>query len=442
MPSAHEINFDGIVGPTHNYAGLSYGNIASMSHRQAVSSPRRAALEGLAKMKFLMDLGVKQAVLPPHERPHSPTLRKLGFTGPDADVLEKAHRADPVLLASVCSASAMWTANAATVSPSPDTADGMVHFTPANLFSQFHRSIETPTTTRILRTIFADESAFVVHDPLPPALHFADEGAANHMRLASTHATPGLEIFVYGRRGFDPFSQQPQKFPGRQTLEASQAVARKHQLDPRRVIFLQQNPAAIDAGAFHNDVVAVANEGLMIYQKDAFASPDLWEAIVNAGPHESGGYLTSDSITLDDAVRSYFCNSQLVTMPDGLMCLIAPVECRNVPSVAEFLESIIDNDPVSAIHFVDVRQSMHNGGGPACLRLRVVLSNEQIEKMHGNVMLTPQLHDQLRDWIEKHYRDELKGDDLRDPNLIKETRDALNQLTQLLELGPVYEFQA
>src|SRR3954449_10665729 len=97
----HEVNFDGIVGPTHNYAGLSFGNVASMSHRRAVSSPKQAALQGLAKMKFLHGLGVMQAVLPPHERPHLPTLRRLGFTGDDADILAKVVREDPTLLAAV-----------------------------------------------------------------------------------------------------------------------------------------------------------------------------------------------------------------------------------------------------------------------------------------------------------------------------------------------------
>src|SRR5437762_7539014 len=134
----HQVNFDCIVGPTHNYAGLSYGNVASMKHKHAVSSPRAAALEGLEKMRFLASLGVRQAVLPPHERPHLPTLRRLGFHGSDAEVLAKVHKENPVLLAAASSSSAMWTANAATVSPSADTADGRVQFTPANLLTQFH----------------------------------------------------------------------------------------------------------------------------------------------------------------------------------------------------------------------------------------------------------------------------------------------------------------
>src|SRR3954454_7944681 len=170
MPDrAVEVNFDGLVGPTHNYAGLSQGNLASQRSKHRVSNPRAAALEGLAKMKLLASLGVRQAVLPPHERPDVGALRLLGFGGSDADVLWKARQQDPALLAGCCSASAMWAANAATVSPSADTTDGRVHFTPANLVSQVHRSLEAPTTSTILRAIFPDPDHFAHHPPLPAA---------------------------------------------------------------------------------------------------------------------------------------------------------------------------------------------------------------------------------------------------------------------------------
>src|SRR5215213_7588538 len=197
MRSAHEVNFDGLVGPTHNYAGLSYGNVASMKNKLSVSSPKSAALQGIAKMKLLADLGVKQAVLPPHERPHIPTLKRLGFSGSDAQILGAVAKQDPVLLAAVSSASSMWAANAATVSPSADTGDGKVHFTPANLISQFHRSIEPATTSRILKAMFPEAAGcFAHHPPLPSAVHFSDEGAANHTRLAKEYGEPGVEIFV------------------------------------------------------------------------------------------------------------------------------------------------------------------------------------------------------------------------------------------------------
>src|SRR5262245_13496570 len=283
MPTAHEINFDGLVGPTHNYAGLSYGNIASMKNKSAVSSPKQAALQGLEKMRLLAGLGVKQAILPPHERPHVATLRTLGFRGSDADVLKAAQKQDTVLLAAVCSSSNMWTANAATVSPSADTADGKVHFTPANLISQFHRSLEPPTTARLLGAIFPESaSCFVHHPPLPCASHLSDEGAANHTRLARRHGEAGVEIFVYGRRAFDGADAGPRKFPARQTSEACAAIARNHQLDPGRVIFLRQSPAAIDAGAFHNDVVSVGNENVLLYHQAAYTDADAWRKISDA----------------------------------------------------------------------------------------------------------------------------------------------------------------
>jgi succinylarginine dihydrolase len=414
-----EYNFDGIVGPTHNYAGLSFGNVASMKHKSAVSSPKRAALEGLAKMKFLMDLGVKQAVLPPHERPHLPTLRKHGITGTDTRILE---RAPAELLAACSSASAMWAANAATVSPSADCADGRVHITPANLVSNLHRSIETPMTTRILRYIFSDEQRFAVHDAQPPDL--PDEGAANHMRICERHDLPGLEIFVYGRGNG---RTGPTRFPARQSYEACAAIARNHMLDPRRVLFVQQNPEVIDAGAFHNDVVAVGNEVLVLCHRDAHVDPVPKCAAAD--------------LPIADALGSYLFNSQLVTLPSGVMALIAPVECAEYPRVQEFISSMSEGKRIEAVHYVDVRQSMSNGGGPACLRLRIVLVNNEPSAVLGRVFLDDALCDELKNWIEEHYRDELRPADLRDPKLLTEGRDALDELSRLLELGNIYDFQ-
>src|SRR5215208_7111991 len=265
----HEINFDGLVGPTHNYAALAVGNLASAAHGMTVSNPKDAALQGLAKMKFMMDLGVKQGVLPPHERPHIPALRRLGFEGTDKDILEKSQKEAPLLLRACCSSSAMWAANAAVVSPGADTADGKVHFTAANLSMQLHRSIEADFTSRILRKWFPDDRYFAHHEPLYCNMQLSDEGAANHMRLAASHEENGIEVFVYGRKAMAP-GVSPAKFPARQTFEASDAIARLHQLSPARTFFIQQSPAAIDAGAFHNDVVAVSNENVLFYHASAY----------------------------------------------------------------------------------------------------------------------------------------------------------------------------
>src|SRR5215475_8689569 len=112
--AAREINFDGLVGPTHHYAGLSSGNLASEGHAGEVSNPRAAALQGLEKMRFVAGLGVGQAILPPQPRPDIGLLRRLGFEGTDGAVLARARRSAPELLSAASSASAMWVANAAT----------------------------------------------------------------------------------------------------------------------------------------------------------------------------------------------------------------------------------------------------------------------------------------------------------------------------------------
>lgn len=445
---AFEVNFDGLVGPTHHYGGLSWGNIASQRYRGDVSNPRDAALQGLGKMKFMADLGIKQGVLAPHERPDIAILRRLGFTGNDVQVLEKSYRNKPRLLEACSSASAMWAANAATVSPSVDTQDRRLHITPANLIGQLHRSFEPPTTTMILSKIFCDEEKYVVHQPLPSALHLGDEGAANHTRLCHTYGESGIEIFVYGRQADDPMARIPKKFPSRQALEASSAVARVHQLPPQRTVFIQQNPDAIDAGVFHNDVISVGNQNVLLYHEYAFVDTPSAIDRVRKVYHQ---YCSDDLITikiraselsLEDAVTSYLFNSQLVTLPDGTMSLICARECHELETARTSIEELLDADnPIQSVHYVDVRHSMKNGGGPACLRLRVVLTEEEVAAAHQSVLLTDRLYHHLRVWVEKHHRDELRPDDLTDPKLLDESRTALDELTQILEIGSIYPFQ-
>ncbi|MEX0886801.1 MAG: N-succinylarginine dihydrolase [Phycisphaeraceae bacterium] len=448
MP-ATEINYDGLVGPTHHYGGLSPGNLASQRHAHQASRPRQAAIEGLDKARFLRSLGVAQAIIPPQHRPDIDTLRRVGFTGRDHEVLANARREDRSLLACAASASAMWAANAATVSPGADTHDGRVHFTPANLVSQFHRSLEAPATARTLRALFPDDAHFAHHLPLPASMRFRDEGAANHTRLTGAVGEPGVELFVFGRDIDDRTSHRPRRFPARQTLDASRAVARAHGLHPQRTLFAQQNPAAIDAGAFHNDVVAVGHEHVMLYHEHAFVeTPTLTTQLRSAYrrltqrdpllievPHAE--------VSLPDAIGSYLFNSQLVTLPDGAMALVCPAECRERPLTHRYLERLEarGDNPIAQVHFVRVRQSMENGGGPACLRLRVVLTDEQRAAAHQGVMLTDELDGKLRAWVERHYREHLSPDDLADPRLLEESRQALDELTTLLDLPGLYDFQ-
>ncbi len=436
-----EVNFDGIVGPTHNYAGLSLGNVASATHGGQTSRPRAAALQGLDKMKALFDLGVRQAVLPPHERPHLPTLRRLGFSGSDADVLAAAAE-EPPLLAVVSSASAMWAANAATVAPSADTRDGRVHLTPANLRATLHRSIEPPATRAILERIFA-APAFVVHEPLPGSAHLGDEGAANHTRLVAP-GREALHVFVYGQTALDSATARPTRYPARQTLEASRAVARLHQLDPARCLFVHQNPEVVDRGVFHNDVIAVGHDNVLLHHELAFVGGD---RVVDEMRSLLDGDLETIRISeseasVDEVVASYLFNSQIVSTAEGRRILVAPTDCRERAATRRVVDRIVEGrSPIDDALYLDVRQSMDNGGGPACLRLRVELTDEEWGAVLPSVRFDDALHERLRAWVEKHYREELHPDDLSDPALLRESRRALDALTQILGLGSVYAFQ-
>lgn len=444
MSDAVEINFDGLIGPTHNYAGLSHGNLASQSNRDQIARPRDAALQGIAKMRRLMQLGLPQGVLPPHERPAITPLRALGFSGSDREVWEKAVREEPRAARAAVSASAMWSANAATVSPSADCADGRLHLTPANLVTMLHRSLEPDQTGRALARLCPDPERFVVHAPLPAQSEFADEGAANHMRLCDGHGAKGVEAFVYGREADERVTQ----FPARQTGASVRALARRHGLDPRRSVFIRQSAAAIEAGAFHNDVVAVASERTLFFHEQAFedkagaiealrrASEDLFDLDLVEVP--------AASVSLEDAIRSYLFNAQLVRIPgEARMTLIVPEEARQNAASWGYLQALVSgNGPIGRVEPVEVRQSMRNGGGPACLRLRIVMTGEERAAAAQGFFLTEALADRLEAWVSQHYREELAPADLADPNLIDEGRAALDALSQILPLGPAfYPFQ-
>lgn len=443
--TAHEVNFDGIVGPTHHYGGLSYGNVASMDHYQKVSNPKDAARQGLLKMRSLMRLGLKQGVLPPQERPFIPFLRNLGYNGSETDILKRISNENLALL-SVCNSSAsMWSANAATVCPSADSGDGKVHFTPANLISKIHRSFEPPATALFLKKIFANPVYFVHHDYLPVHEDFADEGAANHTRLCQDYGQKGVQLFVFGRYAYEKHRMKPTRFPARQTYEASQAIARLHGIPDHQLIFAQQNPEVIDAGVFHNDVISVGNQNVFFYHEKAFVETN--KIIETLHTRMQAPFyaieVKDEQVSLKEAVRTYLFNSQLVTLTEKSMALIAPYECQHSPQVKNYLFELIDkvNQPIEQVIYQDVRESMQNGGGPACLRLRVVLKEQELAHVHKGVILTEELSDQLMHWIEKHYRDRLTIEDLADPQLLTECHAALDELTQILDLGSLYYFQ-
>ncbi len=409
-----EINFDGIIGPSHNYAGLSFGNLASTRNTGQVSQPRAAALQGIEKMRANLKLGLAQGIFPPQRRPDRRWLEALGTTYEDAE---------PRLATNAMSASTMWAANAATVSPAPDCADGKCHLTVANLKSMPHRSHEWPETLAQLQVAFAN-SAFAVHAPIPVA--FGDEGAANHMRLASGYGAPGVEIFVYGVSGG--------AFPARQNLEASKAIARLHKLDPERTIFAEQSEDAIAAGAFHNDVVAVANQRVLFAHEKAFADR---ESIISECerlfPELQLVEVPASEVPLADAVSSYLFNAQLVSPLNGETTLIVPSEARETPSVWSWLQRhAAGNGPIRKVEVVDVRQSMANGGGPACLRLRVAADPATVDP---RFMVDEEKLDRIAGVIERAWPEEIHPDRLQDPALVAAIESARAELFAQLDLN-------
>ena len=408
-----EINFDGIVGPSHNYAGLSLGNLASTRNAGEVSQPRAAALQGIDKMRANLALGLAQGIFVPHPRPDRAWLAELGTSYEDAE---------DTLAANAMSASAMWAANAATVSPAPDTADGKCHLTVANLRTMPHRSHEWPATLAQLKLAFGSD-AFSVHGPIPPA--FGDEGAANHMRLAPAHGERGVEVFVFGLSGGP--------FPARQHIEASKAIARRHKLDSERIIFAQQSEEAIAAGAFHNDVVAVANERVLFAHEKAFADSDrLIGELERLVPGFEYVEVAERDVPLGDAVSSYLFNAQLVTPPGGLTTLVAPTECRETPSVWSWIERhIAGNGPIRRVEIVDVRQSMANGGGPACLRLRVVADSATVDP---RFLVDEAKLDAIAEVVRTHWPVEIDNAELQSPALVADVERARSSLLETLGL--------
>lgn len=412
-----EINFDGIVGPSHNYAGLSPGNLAASTNAGRASFPRAAALEGIAKMRANLALGLHQGVFLPHARPDHAWLTSL--------VID-AQSAPAWLRAAALSASPMWAANAATVSPAPDTADGRCHLTVANLVTMPHRSHEWPQTLAQLRLAFA-HPAFKVHGPVPPP--FGDEGAANHMRLSPAPTAPGVEIFVHGVGGGG--------FPVRQHAEAGRVISRAHGLDPARTLHIAQSEAAIAAGAFHNDVVAVADGLTLFAHEQAFAEPaDVYADLRRLLPELTIVEVPAAQVSLDDAIRSYLFNAQLVTLPHGGQALILPAEARETPAVWTWLQKMVaGNGPIRRLELVDVRQSMANGGGPACLRLRVVADPRTIDP---RFMADAATLDRITQVIERYWPERILPDDLADPalwTLFETARTALLTTLMLDELA-------
>ena len=444
--TVYELNIDGLVGPTHNYAGLATGNIASEFNAFTTANPKKAVKQGITKMRALHKLGIKQAVFPPHARPNLNPLKQVGFEGKPGRLLIQAYKHEPKLLAACFSASSMWAANSATVTSSLDSNNETVNFTAANLISNFHRHQEADFSHKLLQLYFSNSKYFTHHSVLPRVSQFGDEGAANHTRLSASHDKPGVSLFVYGRRGFiqEVPGPEPVNYPARQTKEASMAIARSHEI--KKTVFAQQNPDMIDLGVFHNDVIGVGNESIYFYHEDSFLNKQkvLRELSKEADFDIQFIEVTNEEISAKEVISSYLFNSQLITLDNGDMAFIVPDECKESVTVSSYLANLANekSNPINQIQYINLKQSMRNGGGPACLRLRVPLTEDELGAMKQSILVDDDKLDFLDRWAEKHYRDRLHVDDLLDPSIINESYQALDELTQILELGSIYHFQS
>ena len=433
-----EINFDGLIGPTHNYGGLSEGNVASQKNIDQVSNPKMAALQGLQKMELLLDEGLHQGIFLPHERPYLKILKDLGYSGSGTEIINDVSKSNKLLLKNIYSASSMWAANTATFSSKLDSLDNKNHLTPANLNSMFHRSIEKDFVTNQLNDIFGQIAS--IHQPRPSIGAFGDEGAANHLRVSSSHSKEGFQVFVHGGSAFEY-----DKLVKRQALEISSSISKSHKLDETKVFFLQQNQEAISEGSFHNDIVSLANENVFIAHEKAFENKaDLNEliGILKANVNNFSYLEIPDAlINLKDLVSSYLLNSQLVTKSDNQMMIIFPSEVQEYSNCGSWIDSLTENSPIDSIKYVDIRQSMMNGGGPACLRFRATFEENEISKINSSYLMDHHKIQSIKDLVGKHYRDKLHPDDLADPSLMEESYLFLDELTALLNLGSIYSFQ-
>jgi len=410
-----DLNFDGFPGPTHHFGGLGYGNMASKASALSSSSPRRAALQAIEKMKMMVDMGVIQGILPPHPRPYMPLLAEFKH---------------PIIVRVANSSSFMWAANAATVTAAPDAADGRIHFTPANLVSNLHRSIEASLTTQILGAIFHDTRYFKVHSALPAA--FPDEGAANWTRLQRNDGT-AVSLAVYGRSIRAP-DELPHHIVPRQSKEALELIADRHGMGPDSVVFLKQSPQIVDQGVFHNDVIATGHGDLMIMHEAAYDAPSMHLLDCVHGIRRL--VVSNDELSVPDAVESYWFNSQIVRDGAGRCVMIAPERCMKLPHIERLTARVIAAG-IDDVRFVSLSESLANGGGPACVRLRVPISHDMLAAIPSAVIMTQSRLNTLTQCVMRWYPEALNVSELA--TVHQNTLHGLRELWEILGMGKLFD---
>lgn len=408
-----EVNIDSLIGPTHHYGGLAYGNEASMNSKNLMSNPKKAALQGLDKMALLEKLGVHQLIIPPQIRPDVMSLRDLFIDG---------ICKDQSLLSSIYSSSYMWMANAGHFTPGCDSLDKQAHFTVSNFASQCHRQFEIKGHQDILTSLFNDQ--VLMHPPISSG--FSDEGAANDIRLCSFDFKEAISLFVYGRNADDEITTF---YPCRQTKEAYDVLCLTHRLQLDRVVFAKQHKEAINQGVFHNDVISVGHKNVFLCHEFAFENQDhvLEEVRGKFKKYvKEALYLhviPNSIITLKECVKSYLFNSQLVDSNEGLV-MIAPKQCEENSNIKIYIDTVLLKEtPIKKCFYVDLQESMRNGGGPACLRLKVVLSNDEYKVILSKYQVTPKRLTEIKDIVSDLYPENVTVESFEDSVFLQNIND-------------------
>ena len=441
-----EVNIDGMIGPSHHFGGLGVENKASELNRSQASSPRSAALQGLAKMELLASYGIPQFYLPPPVRPAWKWLESLGYCGDKACVLRDCYQEQPTLLSAAYSSAFMWTANAASVSCGSDTRSKRAKIKLANLNANLHRSIEESERLPQLERMFEAVEHVDVLRGLSSSRPLSDEGAANVMRFFSRVGAGGVYAFVYGNEAAESRESEDnsKKADGkrrrqpRQTRMASAMVARSLDLEPGDCFLIQQTSDAIDAGVFHNDVIATSHENLLFYHELAFHNSE--EAVAGikkrflekTGEKLEACLVESSDLRLDDAVDTYLFNSQICTDIDGGWRMFVPENCNQSESVQRTLERLQAQYPrLVSIDYCPLAESMRNGGGPACLRLRISLTPSQIDQIPASMRISLSTLSQLRKLVETEYPEKVEPSDFVNPDFAEQCERISLQIARL-----------
>ena len=142
----------------------------------------------------------------------------------------------------------------------------------------------------------------------------------------------------------------------------------------RATVFAQQLPDVIDAGVFHNDVIAVGNRNTLFCHQRAFVDQttvydELRAKLGAQGAKFNAIEVPEDEVSVADAVSSYLFNSQLLTRPDGRQVLVVPQECRENARVATYLDSLASRStPIDDVLVFDLareHEERRRSGVPA-----------------------------------------------------------------------------